>query len=162
MKKLTRNDAQAQARRLQSSPMLAPQSAEGRTEIVECILRHCADVEHAARAMTHVLDNCTDPRNLTAEIRSAAETTANTPQTLPPGCEACRLEPDPMTGAERWMAHIPGERNGYSCAVRCTCERGDWLLRRDEEKRAIDPGVRQPRRPVLSQDLMRIAAGDAE
>jgi hypothetical protein len=156
MKKLSRTDAQAQARRLQSSPMLAPQSDEGRKEIVDCLLRNCVDVEHAARAMTALLDNCTDPRSLTAELKRAAADTLNMPQSLPDGCERCEILPDPNTGAPRWSAHVYGEKRGYSCAIRCSCERGQWLERRDQERMA------EVRKPKPQEDLMRIAAGDVD
>jgi hypothetical protein len=164
MKKLSRTDAQAQGRRLQANPMLAPQSKEGVTEIVDCIMRNCRDVEHAVRTMTAVLDNCTDPRNLTAEIKRAAGEALNVPQALPDGCEVCHLEPDPLTGAARWMAHVPGERKGYSCAVRCTCARGQWLSRRDQE-RSADHLARKPEAKhehPADADWARKAAGDSE
>lgn len=160
MKKLSRTEAQSQARRLQSSPMLAPQSDEGRKEIVDCLMRNCLDVEHASRTMTHLLDNATDPRNLTAELRAAAEATRNVPQALPDGCPRCNLEPDPITKAPRWMAHVPGERNGYSCAVRCDCARGRWLARRDQERATQQP-MEEPRKGGMQPaDFARLAAGD--
>lgn len=165
MKKLSRTDAQAQGRRLQANPMLAPQSIEGVKEIVDCIMRNCQDVEHASRTMSQVLDNCRDPRNLTAEIKAAAVETLRIPQAVPGGCEVCRLEPDPLTGAARWMAHVPLERNGYTYAVRCSCARGQWLKRRDQERETEQQCARQPEgrhEHPADADVMRIAAGDRD
>jgi hypothetical protein len=145
MKKLNRETARAQAKRLQSSPMLAPQSDDGRKEIIDCLMRNCDDAEHAESTMTQVLDNCDDPRNLTAEIRAAAVATLHRSESVPDGCDVCRLMPDPLTGAARWMAHVPFERNGYSYAVRCNCERGRWLKRRDHERGSAVPKQEQRR-----------------
>jgi hypothetical protein len=159
MKNLIRPDATKEAKRLQACPALAPQSDEGRKEIVDCLMRHCEDYGHASRTMTHVLDNCPEPRNLLAEIKAAAVETLHMPESVPDGCDHCRLEPDPITHKPRWMAHVPGERNGYSMAVRCACARGKWLLRRDQERGAPAPeqhgGLPMP-------DVRRIAAGDNE
>lgn len=164
MKRLSRDDAKAQAKRLQSSPMLSPQSDDGRREIVDCLMRHCESVEHAARAMTALLDNCTDPRNLTAELRSAAVSTAYEHQVIPDGCSVCYLEPDVTTGEARWYAHVSKERNGYTCAVRCGCARGQWLKRRDQERRQVEKPakVQQSRKLTGAGDYAMRAAGDGE
>ena len=134
MSKLTRAEAQKQARRLQSAPMLAPQSDDGRKEIVDCLLRHCADAAHDQRAMTRVLDGTLDPRNLTAEIAAAAAESRSVPVVeLPPGCARCTLDPDLITGAARYASHIsePGEL--YDVSRRCDCARGRSLASRDAE-----------------------------
>jgi hypothetical protein len=160
MKTLSRSDAQAQGRRLQASPALAPQSEDGRKEIVDCLLRNCVDVEHARRTMTYLLDNCEDPRNLTAALRSAAESTRNVQQALPDGCDRCRLDPDPQTKAPRWMAHVPEDRGLVSCAVRCDCARGQWLSRRDRERQNDQPEV--PKRDMQPADFGHRSAGERD
>lgn len=120
MKTLTRDEAREQAKRLQSSPAIAPQSKEGRQEIVDCLMRNCDDAEHAERAMTQLIDTCKDPRNITAELAGAASSTRKSTQPLPGPCAECP-EGD-------W---IPCERNGYTGVRRCNCNRGVALIARD-------------------------------
>jgi hypothetical protein len=159
MSKLSRTDAQAQGRRLQSViPSAFPKATadEMRAEVVGSLVRNCVDVAHASRTVTMVLDSSPDPKNLIAEIRRCAAETQDRQQILPDGCERCLMSPDPNTGAPRWSAHVYGEKRGYSCAIRCSCERGRWLERRDQERMA------EVRKPKPQADLMRIAAGDSD
>lgn len=120
MKTLTRDEARVQAKRLQVSPVLAPQSAEGRKEVVDCLMRNCEDIEHAERAMTAALDGCVDPRNFAAELAIAAKGTRKSNIVLPEPCPECP-EDD----------YVPFERNGYSGVGRHNCARGLALRERD-------------------------------
>lgn len=73
--KVARDVARKQAARLPASVMLAPQTGEGQTEVVDCIPRNCADAEHAEVAMTELLDGALRVSNLTAGIASIANKT---------------------------------------------------------------------------------------
>ena len=134
--KLTRQDAQQQAKRLQSCPMLAPQSDEGRKEIVDCLMRHCQSAEHAQAVMTQFLDEAIHVQGpVTAWLAASARQTRKSDQ-APTGCARCWLGPDFNTGEVRWAAHVSTDRDGISFAMRCDCERGQWLKIRDGERRA--------------------------
>lgn len=131
--KLSREHAAKQAKRLQANAMLIPQSPEGKTEIVECLIRHCDSPEHAERTMTELLDGARDPRNITAEIAEAARLTRKGAP-LPAGCERCRYT-DADTGQVEYRPHVSGTRSGYDFAERCGCARGLALAARDAEHR---------------------------
>jgi hypothetical protein len=135
--KLTRKEAQQQAKRIAANPMLIPQTDDGAKELVDCLIRHCANTDHAERAMTAFLDGARDPKNLTAELAACAAATRQA-DSLPPGCERCRYE-DPETGETRYRSHLSRTVRGYDVSQRCTCERGQALAagdrRRDEELR---------------------------
>jgi hypothetical protein len=132
--KLTRQDAQKQAKRLQACPMLAPQTDEGRKEIVDCLMRHCQSAEHAETVMTRFLDEALHVNGaVTAWLAATAGQTRQADQP-PPGCRQCWLGPDLSTGEVRWAAHISVQRGEYSFATRCDCERGQWLQRCDAER----------------------------
>lgn len=141
--KITRESAQKQAKRLMACPALAPQSTEGKQEVVDCLMRHCQSPEHAAEVMTAFLDTAIDPRNITAELASIARQSRQD-DALPVGCGLCTLAPDMHTGAPRYAAHVPVTRNGYDFAIRCACERGRVLKSRDC-KRALEQ-ARTPER----------------
>jgi hypothetical protein len=131
--KLTREQARKEGARLQASVMLAPQSDEGRREIVDCLLRNCQDARHAAEVITAVLDDAIRPQNLTAEIAAIARRCQH-PELAPPGCDLCALGEDLGTGAMRWAPFVSIRIRGYECAQRCTCARGRWLASKDEER----------------------------
>lgn len=138
MEKLTRTQAKTQTKRLLANAMLAPQTDDGSKEIVECILRNCKDAAHAERAMTRFLDTASDPRNITAELASAAKATAVEGE-APGGCPQCELDPDVETGESRYMSHVireirMGTGMSYEAAVRCGCVRGRWLASRDLQR----------------------------
>lgn len=100
------------ASRLLANPALAPQSDEGITEVIDCLMRHCRSEEHAAEVVTEFLDTATDPRNITAELAGIAKRTRvdmNAPMGFP-GCELCDYS--------GWL-HI--ERNGYDFSEACSC-----------------------------------------
>lgn len=142
--RITRESAQKQAKRLMACPALAPQSDEGKREVVDCLMRHCQSPEHAAEVMTAFLDTAIDPRNITAELASIARQ-SRLDDALPTGCPACTLEPDEATGAPRYASHVTGERNGYDIAARCKCPRGISLKERDR-KRDADEAAERSRR----------------
>jgi hypothetical protein len=160
MKQLTRDFARAQGKRLQASPMMAPQSKEGVREIVDCLMRHCQSEEHAERTITAFLDGATEPKNLTAELAAIARR-SQIPDQLPAGCPRCFLGPDVDSGEVRWAAHVPGVRGGYSVALRCECERGEWLAAKDQERKAANPPAERAA-PIGREDWMKKAAGDLE
>jgi hypothetical protein len=167
MPKLTRDHARAQAARLQANPILAPQSDAGRTELIDCLMRNCQSSEHCAAAMTALLDGSIEfPREMettTARLAFCARR-LQIAETAPAGCDRCYLGPDVTTGEIRWYAHVPGERNGYTYAARCDCERGKWLAARDRERLATE--ARGDRKPVARHehaadaDWQKRAAGD--
>lgn len=163
MTRLTREKAQEQAARLMANPMLAPQSKEGKKEIVDCLLRHCQGEEHAADVMTRFLDTARDPRNLTAEIAAMARET-QTAEEAPAGCFGCEIGEDPNTGEMRWASHVPRDgKGGISCAVRCECDRGLWFTAKDRERAQAQPEKRKPARQQLAHaDFARLAAGDVD
>ncbi len=134
MTTLTRELARQQAARLQSSPMLAPQSDEGRREVVNVLMRHCQNAEHAEMVMTALLEECRDPRNLTAELVAIARNTKRK-EDLPAGCDACSAGND-LDGVPSWLPFVVVEINGYSSGRRCTCARGRWLFARDRQREA--------------------------
>lgn len=142
MKNLSRTNAAAQARRLQANPALAPQSDEGRREVVDCILRHCIDVEHAARTMTQVLDSAADARSLTAEISAAAAATRVIAFDLPTPCQSC---PD-----GDWVRI---DRAGISSVARHDCPRGIALRNRD--RKAWNELASTRKLPEFGGDLSR-------
>jgi hypothetical protein len=131
---LTRELARQQAARLQSSPMLAPQSDEGRREVVNILMRHCQNAEHAATVLTALLEECRDPRNLTAELVAIARNTKRK-DNLPPGCDACYAGED-LDGAPSWLPFVTVQIRGYSAGRRCACARGQWLSARDRQREA--------------------------
>lgn len=132
--KLTREIAQAEAARLQSSVMLCPQSKEGRAEIVDCLLRNCQDAEHARRTMTQLLDNALEVKGaLTAWIANFARAGLS-PEQPPPGCSRCDAGPQWPDGAQGWSAFVSARgRNGVE---RCDCERGQWMAAKDADRNA--------------------------
>jgi len=133
MQKLTREYARAQVQRLLANPMIAPQSDEGAREIIDCLMRHCETAEHAQATMTIFLDQTPEPRNVTAELASAAQRALNGP-ILPPGCEACAYK-DPLTGVTLYYSHLAIDGAGkYSAVVRCTCARGKLLQAADRQR----------------------------
>ncbi len=154
---LTRELARKEAARLQASPMLAPQSDEGRREIVDCLMRHCTDEEHARAVMTELLDSVERPQSITAEIATIARKTLHR-DCPPPGCHLCCMGEDPITGAVRWASHVSVDVRGYPCARRCTCQRGRWLADCDRQQQPETP------RPTLAMakaaDFKLLAGGE--
>lgn len=129
---LNRKDAQSQAKRLNACPMLAPQSDEGRKEIVDCLMRNCMDADHAQRTMTLFLDTSDHIHGaVTAEIAIAARQTENNSSEVPQGCRDCwsGVGPDGKDKWEAWPRMVLVR--GYEVSARCECERGKWLAERD-------------------------------
>jgi hypothetical protein len=115
---LTRGQAQKQASRIDACPALAPKTQEGCTELVETIMRHCQNEEHAKLVITRLLDGVSRVQVLTAEIAAIAHATRKR-EPLPLGCKVCNGAP--------WIFEPDG-------AKRCGCARGQALLRmRGEE-----------------------------
>lgn len=169
MNKLTRDEAQKQAKRLMANPILVPQTKDGMTEVINCLMRNCQDGPHCAETMTALLDGSVEfPRDLettTARLSYAARRLQQ-PEVAPAGCDRCYLGPDVTTGEIRWYAHVPGERNGYSMAVRCGCERGAWLSDRDrlraiEATKELATEARSDMQPPAA-DWARRASGERE
>ncbi len=162
--KLERKEAQTQAKRLQSCPMLAPQTDDGRKEIVDCLMRHCQSVEHAVAVMTQVLDDALEVKGpITAWIASIARRTQHA-EVAPDGCWRCEIGPDVETGEMRWAVHVPTEWKGYTCAGRCSCVRGRWLAGKDQERRRESRGGDETRSTGMStaDDWAMRAAGDLQ
>lgn len=158
--KLTREFARKQAARLQSNPMLAPQSEEGRTELVDCLMRHCQDDEHCVRTMTAFLENVRKIEGaMTAELVTWARETIDYGQP-PPGCEHCRIGED-LAGVMQYHTHVTGMRaNGTTFATRCSCARGHWYEARDAERKVESPAAKKPAKPLQRVDVRKLAAGD--
>lgn len=159
--KLTREQAAKQAKRLQANALLIPQSPEGKTEIIECLIRHCDSPEHAERTMTELLDGAKDPRNITAEIAEAARLTRKGPG-LPEGCDRCRVT-DPFTGEVKYLPYLGEFRNGYDRAFRCACARGKALAALDA-KRGMATEKQDAKKAATVQraeDWAKLAAGDS-
>jgi len=156
---LTREQAQRVAARIAAAPALLPQTAEGRTELVDAILRHCSDADHAKNVMTEVLDGALKPVNLVAEIAMIAGRTRR-PDQPPPGCQQCDVGEDITTGATRWSPFVHVQIRGYSAARRCDCARGRWLAARDQE-RQLGETPQMPRAAVtVPVDSKAAAAGE--
>jgi len=150
---LTREVARQQAARLQSSPMLAPQSGIGRSEIVDCLLRHCQDAQHCSDVMTTLLDAIVDPKNVTAEIAAIAGRTRRADQ-APPGCERCCAGEDVATGAMTWLPFVHVKIKGYSCGRRCSCARGRWLAEGDRARALQEAEATRPREFVAARQVI--------
>lgn len=160
--KLTREIARQELARLASNPMLFPQSAEGKTELLDCLMRNCADAEHCAEVMTALLDTVEDPRSITASIATIASRTRR-PDQAPPGCEQCYAGDDVTTGAAIWLPFVSVEIRGYSCARRCSCARGRWLAERDRDRELGQQQTEQRPRGIVAAgavDVKALAAGD--
>lgn len=164
MSKLNRIDAIKQAKRLQSCPMIAPQTDEGRREIVDCLVRHCQSAEHADSVMTRFLDEALKVEGpVTAALANIARQVPSGEE-APAGCERCFSGKNPVTGEKLYAHHVgrdvPG---GYSVAVRCSCERGRWLASREQGNGA---GAGSDRKPATRHehandaDWAKRAAGD--
>ena len=130
---LTREEAKQQAKRLTACPALMPQSKEGMSEVVDCLMRHCHSQEHASLAMTEFLDKAIDSRNTTAELAAIARQTRQV-ESFPLGCHRCTLDPDVDTGEPRYLSHVSATRGGYDVAVRCGCPRGRALAAKDAQR----------------------------
>jgi hypothetical protein len=140
--------------------MLAPQTLEGKKEIVECLLRNCQSEEHAVTVMTRVLDGALRVEGpITAWIASVARQT-QTYDRAPAGCDLCYLGPDVTTGEVRWAEHVSVQIGGYDCARRCTCDRGGWLAAKDLERGAAKPAARARHEHPADADWRKRAAGD--
>lgn len=162
--KLSRDDARKQGKRLQSCPMLAPQTEEGVKEIIDCLMRNCQSAEHAANVMTQVLDSALEVKGpITAWIASTARQSQIADQ-APAGCDQCYLGPDMDTGEVRWAYHVPVDIGGYSRAARCCCQRGRWLYARDTQRFAEQPEEPRKQRGGLgaAADWAKQAAGDRD
>lgn len=128
MKTLTRRQAQKEAKRLVVNPALSPQTEDGVKEIIDCLMRHCEDQNHAERAITRFLDTAGDNRNLTAELTAAAKATGDV-EPPPPGCLNCMVD---LEDGFYYLSHIVRtSSSGIEFAGRCTCPRGRWLASRD-------------------------------
>ncbi len=157
---LTRDEARREAARLQSAVAIAPQSDIGRTEIIDTLLRHCANGAHAAATITFVLSNVRDIKNLPAEIVAAAYVTRQ-PETPPPGCERCSLGTAADTGEPVWAPFISFDRAGCSFATRCSCKRGQWLAEQARRRAAASAPLQPAALVRPSQlDFKAIASSD--
>ena len=159
MTKLTRDHARRQANRLQACPMLAPQSDEGKREVVDCLMRHCQSAEHAETVMTQFLDGALHVQNSIAELAAIAHASRQNDQP-PPGCDLCYLGPDFSTGEVRWAAHVSVDRNGLAFARRCSCARGQYLNAADVVRAAALPGQGKSAHVASAGDAMKRAAED--
>lgn len=142
--------------------MLAPQTDEGRREIVDCLQRHCQNAEHAAAVMTRVLDSAMEVKGpITAWIAATARDTG-AGERAPDGCWRCEIGPDVETGEMRWANHVPTEWKGYTCARRCLCERGKWMAAKDKARASEATRELQGPRTGMStaDDWAKRAAGD--
>ncbi len=155
--KLTRDEAKVQAARILASPMLSPQTKEGKEEIVNCFLRNCHSAEHAAAVMTEVLDSALKVEGpITAWIATVAHRTRR-PEEAPPGCSRCEIGTDVDTGVMRWAQHVTDDSGYYSTARRCLCDRGRWLVAKDRARAAEAAKALEPRGMPNLDDW---AAGD--
>ena len=165
MTKLTREHARKEGSRLQSCPMLAPQTNEGRREIVDCLMRHCQSEEHATSVMTEFLDTAVNIKGTLTSWLAAIALRTRVPDDIPPGCDRCYLGPDMSTGEVRWAAHVSFDLpSGYTASRRCTCDRGRWLSQRDAERPVAAP-IKYPSRiegDLEQLDWARRAAGERE
>lgn len=150
-----------QCKRLAAVPVLMPTTTDGKREIREALLRHCQSNEHATATVTAFLENSIECRNIVAELVQIARASRRADDP-PPGCDRCWLGPDPYTGEARWAAHVQVNRNGFECAVRCTCERGKWLAAESSKPHGKaergQPKMQQP----SAADFGRRAAGDRD
>lgn len=86
-------------------------------------------LERSARSETHavrIVDSLLETNQFfptVSDITQAAEYIGA--ENLPQSCEKCKGEP-----------FVIREHNGAEYAVRCTCERGQYLKRRDKERAA--------------------------
>lgn len=128
------------ARIFNSCPILSPKDPKAATaqakEVAELLLRCCQSDEHVTETVTGFIENALHCENLVAELKLFAAKTQHA-DAPPPGCDRCNLGEHPTSGEQRWAPHVPGERNGYSMAVRCDCRRGRWLAAQDEKRKAI-------------------------
>lgn len=160
MTKLTRDHARRQANRLQACPMLAPQSDEGKREVVDCLMRHCQSAEHSETVMTQFLDGALHVQNSIAELAAIAHATRQNDQP-PPGCDRCYLGPDVFTGEVRWASFISVDRrDGLSSAHRCSCARGQFLNAADVARQVAQLEQPKAARMTSAGDAMKRAAGD--
>ncbi len=157
--RLTREIAREQLARLASSPMLFPQSAEGKIELLDCLMRNCVDAEHCADTMTRLLDDVTDPKSLTAAIAAIAWQTRR-PDQPPPGCEECGLGLNQTSGVMEYLPYISVQLGGCSFARRCGCARGRWLAARDYERANRSASDRASLAPPRQLDFKAMASGD--
>jgi hypothetical protein len=164
MPTITRQIAQHVAARIAAAPALLPQTAEGRTELVDALMRHCSDASHANAVMTELLDSSLNPVNLIAEIAAIAGRTRR-PDKPPPGCERCCMGEDLGTKTITWLPYISVTIRGYECAQRCSCARGAWLAERDREREQEREIEHRPRGPIAAGamvDVKALSAGDRQ
>lgn len=159
----TKDFCKTQVGRLSVTPLFAPKTRQAGEDWLNTLMCHCQSNDHAERVMTQFLENCTEAKNPLAEIVIIARETERHDEP-PPGCSECELGPDETTGEMRWAAHIGGERNGVSCAVRCVCDRGKWLLAKDVErmKSAGKKPVKRTAPMTRVRDAKTLAAGNQE
>jgi hypothetical protein len=162
MPALTRAIAQQVAARIAAAPALLPQTPEGRTELVDAIMRHCGDSIHANSVMTELLDSSLNPVNLIAEIAAIANRTRR-PEQPPPGCNRCYFGEDLATKTITWLPYVSLTIRGYGCARRCSCPRGRWLSAKDSEREnevSLPPQKKREFVPAAQIDVKAVAAGD--
>jgi hypothetical protein len=156
MSELTRDFAKKQCKRLAAVPIYQPQSDDAAKEILDALMAHCQSREHAEHVMTTFIQTARDVKNVVAEFISIARDTGEAFGTLPDGCDDCRIGKDPFTGEMRWATHLPAVQGGYTCAVRCTCKRGQILAQRDAARR----GERRRSPDMQRADFKALAGGD--
>jgi hypothetical protein len=119
-----------------------PETEEGKQQIVEALVEHCANQQHVTRVLRQFIRTVEECRNIVVTLIRIAEETL--PLEEPPdGCEKCLdpnwLPPDhPLVRCldrppPKWVNFLSIERNGYSAAARCTCPRGRWFRQKDRE-----------------------------
>lgn len=133
---ITREEARLQCARLQTVPIISPQTKEAKTEIVNCLMRNCVDQAHAERAMTMVIEDCRDPKNISAELKAAAAAT-HLVEVAPAGCSLCARGVDDASGSPLYENYPRAGvgKAGYTFAARCTCVRGRWLVEQGERRK---------------------------
>jgi hypothetical protein len=111
-------------------PILDALSDVGKTEIIHALERHCQDDEHVSLVVQTFQDSITQWFNPIAELVKIAKATAK-PERPPDGCDRCMDEPDPKTGAARWLPFVEHPRG--NAMMRCVCARGVWMRGKDAE-----------------------------
>jgi hypothetical protein len=154
----TESHVRAQCKRLSAAPMIEPRTIEGKREWIDALLRNCQSDEHVTTTMTAFLETVTNYQNPIAEICRVARAMQR-PASIPSGCNRCAIGRD-SAGEMCWAAHVPVERNGLSCAVRCDCQRGTWLARKDAER--LNVPERKPPTKLEPVDFAKLAAGDLQ
>lgn len=158
----TKEGCLKQLKRLKMVPIYVPVLDEEGTrewarEWLNVLMRNCQSDEHAAQTMDRFITETVTCENPLATFASLARSGWKS-DVPPPGCSECELGADIDTGEMRWAPHVMGERNGYTYAMRCKCERGRWLYSRDAERKAGIPSTDS--RPVKMARISDVARAE--